>query len=381
MLLKALNGLAAAANETAATNKQEARKSIKQQAKRWLRLACLAAIRNDHVTTVAALVKLPQIPVNAIMTAKGVQFSLASYAARFAGPEVVRLVLRPNTLNYWFNRPLSKALWHRNYAAAYALLDARADVGYGMIDGDVHGGPFLSFTNARTSARTSARLDRLVQKLVAAKVTLHENDIRNHVTKQGRADVVRVLHRAKACVDGSLLFHACRQAVRSHVCQNSGRSATTAIQQRLSLTMSQRLSTVRAVLRCKVDVDAPDIPVFEQKTRDANVQDADAAPRRTTALHMAVENGASSLVAVLLAFKASVGIPNENGEMPIETALRHCVQHSLVMHSPVIDSPPRMDLTLVHQLLDAKADPTTESTYAVMHQLLDATADPTTEST
>lgn len=336
----------------------------------WLRLACLAAIRNDHAAAVAMLVELPQVRINAPFSAnRGFRTTLACYAASFAGPEVVRLVVRPQTLNLRLHRPLAKATYYRNDAATHALLDAGADVQYGMYDGVVRGGPFLALSsmpplhkktpdrnygNRHVRRDRLVRLDRLVQKLVAAKVQLHKNDIWYHVTKQGRGDVVRVLHRAKACVDGGLLFHACRHAVRS---------TSTLMQHQTSLKMSRRVDTICALLRCKVHVDAPDTDAQYTEHSEAEAQDTEhseadvqgaaiqnTTTSTTTALNMAVENGAASLVAVLLAFKASVNIPNKSGELPIDTAFRNCIKNG-----------PATDFTMVHRLLDAKADATAET--------------------
>jgi ankyrin repeat protein len=170
------------------------------------------------------------------------------------------------------------------------------------------------------------RLDRHVQKLLAAKVGLHERDIGHHVNQNGHGDVVRVLHRAKARVDGQLLKSACVRVVLL--------PASTAT----SKEYLQRLQTVRVLLRCKVHADAPESSLSSQTY---------------TALHMAIEHGAPSLIQILLAHNASVAIPNGRGDVPIDTALAWTVKHG-----------PTIGPRIVDLLLDAKADPTTDKTRA-----------------
>lgn len=304
---------------------------------RRLLFACRVAIRNNHTTTVALLVQQPQhLPYLEEFQLRCLRTTtLAEYAARFAGPEVVRLVLRPNTLNHWLYRPLAQALLSRNDAVAYALLEAGANVQYAAGGIDCDGGPLVALTSTgglylerRYGDRQArlVRLDRHVQKLLAAKVRLHEHDIDHHVNQTGHGDVVRVLHRAKARVDGDLLKSACVRVVLL--------PASTAT----SKEYLQRLQTVRVLLRCKVHADAPDWLINSQPY---------------TALHMAIEHGAPSLIQILLAHNASVAIPNNRGDLPIDTALAWTVKHG-----------PTIGPRIVDLLLDAKADPTTDKTRA-----------------
>jgi ankyrin repeat protein len=323
---------------------QELLKTLNLQATeavgRRLLFACLVAIRNNHATTVALLVSQPQhLPdLEAFQLRRLVTTTLADYAARFAGPEVVRLVLRPNTLNHWLYRPLAQALRSRNDAVAYALVEAGANVRYATRGTNCAGGPLLELTSTGglymerrygdRQARLArlVRLDRHVQKLLAAKVGLHERDIGHHVKQNGHGDVVRVLHRAKARVDGQLLKSACVRVVLL--------PASTAT----SKEYLQRLQTVRVLLRCKVHADAPESSLSSQTY---------------TALHMAIEHGAPSLIQILLAHNASVAIPNGRGDLPIDAALAWTVKHG-----------PTIGPRIVALLLDAKADPTTDKTRA-----------------